>query len=438
MPLALFDGVSLVAEIALTTAAGKNGIWDAAMWDVDLWGFSENWEDVSGYVRTWETHAAFSRDLRVWSAGTAKLVLNNIDGRFSPDNLTGPYAAAGVSGIRPGCAMRISLTYLGVTYPLFKGWVTTWDESWELHGNRSGDALMTVNGVDEWSRISKAKGVAVAPLGAGDPFGTRIGRLLDAASSTAPRQLDTGSTTMQATDMSSDPVAEIGVTADSEGGSVYIGPDGTVIAKRKYALNEDTRSVNVQVTFGDGPGETLWTALDKAPLDDAMIINIAALTRVGGTQQRYFDPTSRALNGDRNDPGTNGNQLVCETDAQVLSLAQWIVALNKDPEARINAITINPRCDLVACGIPAAVPVALRTQLMDLVEVKVRPPSATNHTMTRSCFVSGVSHQGGRADWITTYNLSSATVYRAFSTSLWDVGLWGVSDTDPLAARWVP
>lgn len=420
MPLLLPDGVTLMVEVALTSATGQAGIWDVSLWDSAIWGAGENWEDVSAYVRSVDTSRKFSRDLRSWSAGSATVVLNNVDGRFCPDNTTGPYTAGGITGIRPGRPMRISLIYAGITYWLFYGYAYSWAESWVAHGPRKGDALMTVSGKDEWGRLAKTDGYAVAPVGAGELFGQRISRVLDAAGMNAPRDIDLGSNTMQATDLSDAPLTELGVTAASEGGAVWIDADGTFLARRKYALVEDSRSTTVQATFGDGGGvEIPWVDIDVAPVTDDMIINVATYKRVGGTDQRYTDPTSIALYGDCDDKSPNRDNLVCETDAQTYSLAQWAVATNKDPEARINQLTIKPRCDPTVL-----MPLILGLKIRDLIEVIIRPPSATLHTMTRSCFVSGIAMKISDADMEVKIDTSAAGVYRAFSTSLWDLGLW--------------
>lgn len=420
MPLLLPDGVSLVVEIALASATGQAGIWNVSLWDSAIWGVGETWVDVSAYVRSVETSRKFSRDLRSWSAGSASVVLDNMDGRFSPDNLAGPYAPGGITGIRPGRPMRISVIYASVTYWLFYGYSTSWAEAWVSHGPRKGDAVMTVSGKDEWGRLAKAKGYAVGAVGAGELFGQRISRVLDAAGMSAPRDIDLGSNTMQATTLSDAPLTELGITAASEGGSVWIEADGTFVARRKYALVEDTRSTVPQAVFGDGGGaEIPWVDISVAPVTDDMIINIATYKRVGGTDQRYTDPTSCALYGDCDDPGSNTDNLICETDAQTYSLAQWTVATNKDPEVRIDQLLIKPRCNPTVL-----MPLVFGLKMRDLIEVIIRPPSSTSHTMTRSCFISGISVKISKADIEVRFDTSTASVYRAFAASLWDVGLW--------------
>jgi len=412
--------LELTVEIGLVTTGATYGIWDTAIWDTTLWGFSETWTDISAYVERVATSRVFGRSLRVWSASSIDIGLNNQDGRFSPDNLTGPYVVAGLSSIRPGCGVRAKLTFGGVDYPLAKGYVDEWSETWDgIGGPRTGVATTSIKGTDEWARISAAPGVTVTPsVGAGETFGARINRLLNAAGSTAPRTIDTGTATMQATDLSADPVQDLELTCDSEGGAILIDGSGTVVAKRKYALVEETRSTVVQATFGDGPGEIPWSEIETAPLNVSNLINRAAYTRVGGTQQVYSDVNSVALYGPAGDKSPNVDQLICEDDGQALSLATWSVLSHKDPQTLVTGLTIP------MSGLTGHMAVLLALRHMDLVKVIRRPPSSTSHTVTKYCFIDGIDIEvaEGKADLKLT--LTSAAKYVEFSTSKWDVGLW--------------
>jgi hypothetical protein len=429
-----FDSIGVTVEVALTTATSTCGIWDSAIWDAALWGPDETWTDVSAYVRSFDTRRGFASDLRAWSAGSATIVLDNRDGRFSPDNLevAAPYVIGGISGIRPGRPVRIRMTYGGVTYSVWRGYVDEWAETWEPVATRAGDATMTMHCSDEWGRLSSAVGYTTASAGAGETCGARWSRILTAAGFTGTTDFDVGTVTLQATDLSTDPVRELVITSASEGGAIYVDDDGVLVGRDQYSVIEDTRCTTVQATFGDGPGEIPWTSLDVAPLGVDHVINIASYKRVGGTTQRYTDATSRAICGDRADRDSSMQSLVCQTNAQVLTLATRTVATSKDPDAQVKALTIAPRGDAAT-----RVPVALGSKIRDLVEVIRRPPSAQTHTMTRSCFVAGIRqrlNQTGR--WETTFDLANAGPYRKFAASLWDTGLWGSSDADPAAALW--
>ena len=59
-------------------------------------GGTITWTDISAYVRTGTITRAASRlagPLYQYQPGTCTLTLKNGDGRFDPDNLTGPYVS---------------------------------------------------------------------------------------------------------------------------------------------------------------------------------------------------------------------------------------------------------------------------------------------------------------------------------------------------------
>lgn len=443
-------GAVLNVELGLVTATGVAGIWDVAIWDTDVWGPDTIWTSVSDWVQDIATSRKFSRGQRTWSSGTITITLNNVDGRFSTDNTDplAPYAVGGGSSIRPGVPIRASITYGGITYPLFYGYVTSWGEVSTGKGPRTGGAYVTVSGTDDWGRLAKVKGFAVSPpVGAGDTYGARVVRILTAAGFTGDVIVDPGYTTYQATDLSADRIPELDDVARAEGGAIWVEADGSIIARDRYSLVEDPRSITPQATFGDGDtsvpvcwrnapwvppdgaGEVPWASFTVAPLTDDMIINHAVYKRVGGVEQQYTDPASIALYGDRTDKPSD---FMSETDAQVAALAEWVVLVNKDPEARVENLAF-----VLGCDVGELLPLLLGLKIQDLVLFKLRPPSNyATHMMERYCHIQGISIAVSNNDMAISFDLESATAYHAFVQSRWDVGLWGASNVDPAGARW--
>jgi hypothetical protein len=426
MPVSWFDGsVTLIAEAGLSAATGTYGAWDASLWDTATWGPDAQWTDVSAYLRGFQSDRKFGREVTAWDPATAAFVLNNRDGRFSSDNLSGPYVVAGVSGVRPWRPFRLRATYGGVTYPVYTGYGEDWLDTW-VPGHL--DAFVTVPCVDEMAAFAAADGFAVASQGAGETSGLRIHRVLNAAGHTGARNVMVGRVTMQATDLSKNVATELKLVTDSEGGGLFIDADGTVVFEDQYALMEQTRSNTIQATFGDGTGSEL-PCRDMTPTNGGKTIkNVASFTRVGGTAQVVSDATSRVLYGpvDKRETRTD---LVCETDAQALGLATFFVQRYKDPKKRFSQIQIKPRAS------PAALwPQVLGRRVRDLVRVVARPLGSP--TVTRDCHIAGIHHQVTGDDWVTTFDLWDATVYQTYKSSRWDVGTWGAFDGDTSAAAW--
>jgi hypothetical protein len=434
-----FD-VTLTVEVGLSGSTGSYGLWDGGLWDTATWGPDIVWTDVSGYVRERggiNSKRRFARDIAAWDSGRCTVVLNNRDGRFSPANLTGPYTVGGspllddaddpitdedgnpildetgggVTEIRPWRPIRWRATYDGDTHDVYRGYVLSWREGFTT----DGDAICTLDCVDELARLSLYDGLEQTSQGGGEPSGVRVHRILDNAGHSGERNVDVGRVTLQPTTLAANAVTDLKLVADSEGGSLFIGADGAVVFEHQYALLENTRSREIQATFGDD-GE-LPCADIRVAYDGDLLTNVASFARVDGTAQTAMDQSSRALYGDSR---FTRSDLICESDAHVMGLAEFYVQRYKDPEYRVTQIVVQPR------KLPASLfPAVLGLKVRDLVRVLFHPPGG--HAISRDCFIAGVEHRVTSADWVTTFDLWSATPYTQFTTSLWDTATFDSS-----------
>lgn len=406
------DGaVQLTVEAAFSAATGTYGAWDSGRWDTATWGPDVTYVDVSEWMRSIRIDRSFATEVRKWGTGTASIVLDNSDARFSADNLAGEYVTAGVTGIRPWRPIRVSATYSGVTYRLFTGYIIDYVDTW-LEGH--ADAYVTLPCVDEWAALSGFDGLAVAPQGAGELSGARLHRVLNAAGHAGTRSIAAGRITMQATTLAANAAREIDLVVDSEGGGLFVDGDGTVIFEDQYSLLENARSNTLQATFGDGGGAELPCS-DMTPVNGGLTIkNIVSYTRVGGTAQTAVDLTSRALYRDKS---LTRSDLICETDAQALALATFDLTVYAQPKKRFSAIQVLPIRD------PAAlIPQVAGRRMRDLVRVVARPVGSP--TVTRDGFISGVHHRISPDNWQCDFDLWDASVYQTYSTSRWDTARW--------------
>lgn len=115
----------------------------------------EKYADVSAYVRDVTIRRGRQRPVDRFTAGTATVVLTNTDARFDPRNLTGPYAAAGISGVLPMRPIRVSATYNGTTYRLFTGFIDSLSFGY-APGLR--DATVTLACSDGMKLLAQAEG----------------------------------------------------------------------------------------------------------------------------------------------------------------------------------------------------------------------------------------------------------------------------------------
>ena len=101
---------------------------------------SPTWTNVTSYVREMSTDRGRSDD---WGSfeGSAEVVLSNLDRRFDPFNASGPYYGK----LTPRRQIRITATFGGTTYPVFRGYVNGWPPVWT---NAGYDSTVTLSCMD--------------------------------------------------------------------------------------------------------------------------------------------------------------------------------------------------------------------------------------------------------------------------------------------------
>jgi hypothetical protein len=412
VPITWFDGVTLTVEAGLTAATGTTyGVFDVAKFDTATFGPDNTWTEITQYgLRGVSTSRRFSREVAAWDTGTATFTLDNRKRYFSPSNLsaTSPFVTGGISQIRPGRGMRLTVTYAGVTYYLYTGYSTRWKEFF-LGG--MSDAYVQVPCEDELAQIAAFDGSALTPAGAGETSGRRIHRILDNAKNTATRAIDLGSVTMQATTLAANAATEVKLVADSEGGAFFVDADGTLVFERQFALIENARSNTIQATFSDGGDSNLPCAEIVTDFAVDQVRNYASFARVGGTEQVADNASSRTLYKDRRETRTD---LVAETDAQALSLATFFIQRFGQPEQRVEQIVIKPRANPTRLF-----PQVLGRRVRDLIRVVINPLGGG--TITQDCHIAGIHHDISQDDWTTTFDLADASPYLRYATSRFDV-----------------
>lgn len=431
MPVTWFDGVTVTAEIALVTDGGPYAQWGNASygWGVGQWAPGITYVDVSGDLRRWTSSRMF-RDDGSWPGGTGSLSLLNNTGAYSADNPGSPYVVSGLSSMLPWRPARLTLTVGGVDYRIMQMLTKPWDEG-DANPAPSGGGVDTVDVglVDEWARVAKAGAPGAASAGAGELSGPRYHRILDAAGHRAPRDIDPGTMTMQATTLTTEPTRELQLTADSEGGHVW-DEIGTATARDRRHLIEDTRSATVQATFSGEPTgtEVHYRSYRTLPVGSAVHTS-AAFTRVGGTQQAFTDHRAQAIYGVLRAARAD---LLNDSDDDVLRLAKWRVAMDASSRPAVSEITVQPRKH---GGTGMATYLALR--MWDLVKVVRHRPGG--YTSERYGHVAGIAHDMDyRGNWSIRFRLTDATVPLSYAGSGWGVGTWGTSSSDPTACKWVP
>jgi hypothetical protein len=366
---------------------------------------SPTWTDVT----SWAKHGITTRrgasrvesPIIRYEAGTAVFQLDNSDRRFDPTNLSGPYVSGGKTLVTPMRPIRIRATWASTTYDVFRGFVDLWDIDWV------GDvySLCTIRATDGFKVLRNKKRAAVAPVGAGEDSGARVTRILNSAGWPAgDRVIATGSSTVQATALEGEALAELQATAESEIGELYIDAAGRVVFRNRQALLLDARSSTVQVTFGDPPTDRA-PCETKLATDDATFYNEVQVQRQGGTEYVTGDAASQAELLTRTFQATN---LLLTSDTEVQAYAGWILYVSSTPEVRFDTLVIHAHADPVALF-----PQVLGRDIGDRIKI-VRYPPGGGSPISREVFIRGIAHAKAPGTWHTTWNLQSATKYGSF------------------------
>ncbi len=362
-------------------------------------GGAAEFVDVADRVRAGTITRGASRFEGVYArseAGTAEVVLDNRDAAFDPTNLAGPYVAAGASQVQPMRAWRIrASTGGGAAYDLWRGFADSWEVSYPAGGH---DAVTILRGTDA-AKVLANYDPPETP-GAVEDSGARVNRILDLADwPAADRVVQAGVSILQADPISAAAWTEILLTADSEIGEVYVDGAGRVVYRNRHALLTETRSAVSQGVFGDGPGE-LPVLEVVSSFDDGRLANLVRAARVGGAEQTAEDAASQAAYLPRT---WERSDLLLATDAEVADYAAYVLALLKDPELRLERVSVDPRRD------PETLyPHVLGRELGDRITVRIRPPGREADPLERECIIRGIAHDFGPERWVTTWTLQDA------------------------------
>lgn len=342
--------------------------------------------DVSNQVDSIRTNRGRTALSDIFQTGTMSLRIIDQNGDFNPMNTASPY----YNLLNPMRKVTITATYGATTYPIFAGYITSYDTTTPRD---VGEVVYTtIQAVDGFRLFQNAQITTVASATAGQTAGTRIGKILDQIGwPIGMRDIDAGQTTVQA-----DPgtlrtsLGAMQLVTSTEYGSFYMDALGNAVFQDR-ALTSSSVAGTPVVFNDDGTGISYNNALWK--LDDTLVFNKASITRTGGTTQvasnqasidKYFLHSYQEQN------------LLMETDEEALNNALAFVASRQETSIRCDAITLDLYTDNYDAGILAA----LDLDFFDPVTITTTQPGSSSLTKTLQVF--GVSHDIKPTNWKTT------------------------------------
>jgi len=372
--------------------------------------------DVSDQVSAISTRRGRSPESDQFQTGTMTLQIVDLNGDFNPQNVNSPYYGL----LSPMRKVSITATYGSVTYPIFAGYITSYNTTTPQY---TGDvSFTTITAVDAFRLAQNAQISTVAGTSAGQLSGARINNILDAiAWPSSQRQVDAGLTTMQADPATARTALGAMQTVEiSEYGSLYVDRENNFVFKDR---NTAATSVNQNaVAFADnGTGiaynNAVWI------FNDALIYNKADITRTGGTTQNATNTASVAKYFLHS---YNQQNLLMQTDAVALDYAQAYVASRAETTVRCDSIVL----DLYTENYTAGTIAALDLDFFDPVTITTTQPAATGtSTLTKTLQVFGVAMEIKLNSW----KVQMTTLEPIIDGLILNSSLYGVLDTSTLS-----
>jgi hypothetical protein len=362
--------------------------WEAGFGSTMLDG-SPTWTDISAYVRqasTWRgRHSVDGR----FATGTGRLVLDNRDGRFNPENTAGAYSP----NVQIGTPIRATITVTPTTYPIFYGSARAWPPAYP----KTGDSYVTVPLVDGFYNLNLED--LHGETYAAQTTNARLAAVLDDVSWPAGlRDLDTGLATVQATSVG-DPgdggehpgLAHLFDVAEAEAGVLFMSRDGKVTFRNRVANSGAVASFS----FTDAEMQALTVAYD-----DDYLFNDFRIAREDGAQVTFVNTASVATHGRRvltRDVMPMGN------DAEVLNVAEWLAEVFGIQRLRVEGLTLK-----MYAGASYLADV-LSLELRDYINVTHVPPGGD--TIDQDCAVEAIQHEWMPGDWTTYLSVTPLTEF---------------------------
>lgn len=383
------------------------------------------WTDVTDYVLDdgFGFRRGATRSQGPWwryESGSASFTVDNLDGRFDPLNLSGPYVSGGTTNLRPGLPVRISAVVGSGTETVWVGVV----DSIGIPYSSATWSTAKFTCVDAVERLQAADlPELTTAVGAGDTVAARIDRVLDRMGwPAAARDLDTiTGNTLQASTMAQSSWAQILLAADSDAGYVWVDRYGKVVYRTRSAV---TSVAGVQFSSVEGSTALGFDEIDISR-DVQQVYNSISLARAGGTALLAEDVDQQAVIGQVR--GYSRSDLVCEDDAQLGDVATWVLSTFAALQTRVEGITVRPPADTDLLS-EASWLTLLRLDIGTTISVSHATPDG--RTITSTGVVRGVEWTAGVRSFEVKFSLQQITtdIYRfVLDTDVLDTGSLGTS-----------
>jgi hypothetical protein len=362
--------------------------------------------DVTSYVKTLTTDRGRSRELDRYNTGSASVTFTNQSRAFDPSYTSSPFWPS----IQPRREMRITIGGSAVYY----GLVDDWNLDYQINGESTAGAVC----VDGFAILAKQNLSAFTAI-AGQTTGARIGTVLarsEVAWPTALLSLDAGQQTLQADVVAQDTnvLTYLQLVEQSEPGSFFISAAGSATFK-----DRNTAAVVGTATFADDGSGIGYTDL-QVVYGTELLYNRVNITRAGGTvQTANYTPSQDQYSISTLDEAG----LLIDTDANALTLANYLLGRYQQPELRFDQLTVE-----LSSLTTAQQATVLGLELTNVITVKFTPNKVGSQVSQR-CQIIGIAHDARPDSHKVTLKLAQTDGKVAF---VLNSTAYGVLDTSTL------
>ncbi len=377
----------------------------------DPFAAAPTWTDVSGLLVSYSFSRGRQHELGRMEAGTATVVLQNAAGDFWPNNVAGAY----YPDVHSRKKIDIRVTYGGVTYPRFTGFIEDWAPGF-ISEPMLGD-VMTLTCSDLFRYL------AGFPLnGAGyaeELSGTRIDNVLTALGWPAgDRDLDAGQSNMEATGALANVngLDHIYDVAASERGLFFQSAAGIAVFQDRHARFSSPLDTS-QATFAQttGVGELPYKDIALEYGEQHVYSEVRAKrAAAGAVEQVATDTRSPLPYGPRS---LVLSDLLVTSDNEALAQAQYLLGQYKDQAMRARSIVI----EYPEAYADDLYPAVMGREISDRITVKF-----TRASIDAPYHIEGVSESwslDAPDKIVTAFQLSNAD-----SQAYWALGTAGLSE----------
>ena len=357
--------------------------------------------DVSDIALRVSIRRGRNRVLNSFEAGTATVVLEDANGDWNPQNVTGPYFGK----LLPLRKIRIWADYddgSGLDrYYLYSGYIISYDNTFRLGIDEVSS--VTLQCVDAFRLLQNVNITTVAGSSAGQTTGARIENLLDIASfPVSQRLIDVGDTLVQA-DPGNDRtlLGACQTIEQSELGGFFIDDEGNAVFLSRTTVSE--KADETPLFFNDDGTNISYQSIDFA-YDDTQIFNDITVTRLGGVAQNVQSTSSIETFFIHSGSRTG---LLMQTDAEALDQASMLLNAREDALLRIDSIGLN----LMDSASSDRIVAGLESDLFTLINVTKTGQATTSFNL--ELFVQGIQHDITPNTWTTRF-LTAEPIIQAF------------------------